>query len=80
MYVYKVVVGVELINELLRKSGWTACLREVFKPFKELDLNNYFFKKILNYCLQLNKNYFFSVHSSEFSHKISNVFRFPYFK
>ena len=32
------------------------------------------FFKIMNYSLQLNKNYFF-VHFCEFSHKISDVFR-----
>ena len=50
MYVYKVGVGVELINELLRKSmggggGGTVCLRRLFKPFEEFDKNNSFLIK-----------------------------------
>jgi len=45
MFVYKVVVGVDIINELLRKSGWWGggggLFKEgEFKPFKELDINN----------------------------------------
>ena len=54
------VGGVDQINELLRKSG-------VFKPFKELEIKN-----ALQFTIK--KNYFF-VHSCEFSHKISDVFR-----
>ena len=46
MYVYRVVVGVDLYNELLRKWGEREWGRQVwggvFKPFKELDINNLF--------------------------------------
>ena len=48
MYLYKVVVGVDLINKLLRKSrgGGRLVYGGVFKPFKELDINNSFFKPV----------------------------------
>ena len=56
-------VGLDLINELLRKlrggeqrGGWL--LIGVLKPFKKLNINNILFLNILNYSLQLNKNYF----------------------
>ena len=42
MYVYKVMVGVDLINELLRKSGWrpggVLSKRWVLKAIKEFEL------------------------------------------
>ena len=49
MYVFKVVVGVDLINEFLYKLGEGGGGRlvegGVFKPFKKLDTNNTFFKQ-----------------------------------
>ena len=80
MCVYRVGVRVDLINELLHKSGGGGD-----GLFKEgyLNLLKNWNKKILFFLkhteLQLTK-LFFSVHSSEFSHKIYDVFRFSYFK
>ena len=59
--VFKMVVGVSIIKEFLCKSGGGRLVKEgEMKPFKELEIkNSLFFLKILNYSLQLNKNYFF---------------------
>ena len=49
----------------------------IFKPFKELNINNtLFYWTTVTIKLKL----FFSVLYSEFSHKISNVFSFMCFK
>ena len=53
---------------------------EGYLIFKELDINNTVFLKDSELQFTIKEKLFFSVHFSEFSHKISNVFRFSYFK
>ena len=59
MYVYKVMVGVNLIDELLRKprgGGGADCLRRVFNPLKNWTLTIiYCFDKVLSLYLRLGR-------------------------